>query len=64
MAGADQPGLDVAAGGDPRRHHRELERVDDQITLADRRIQRVGLGPLLLVFPQLPRAIRHCAVTL
>ena len=44
--GRSAVGLDVAARGDPRRHHRQLERIDDHEALADRRVERVRLGPV------------------
>jgi hypothetical protein len=69
---ADDARLDVEPGGDPPRHHRELQRIDDDEALADRGVERVGLGPVrsldelaaLLVTGLLPGRARHRAVIL
>src|SRR3546814_20502803 len=51
----DEARIEAASRCDPRRHHRELERIDADIALSDDRVERVRGGPSLVVFPHLPR---------
>ena len=60
----DQRGDQVAARGNPRGHHRQLQRRDRDVPLADRRIERIRRGPLLFIAAHLPRGVRHRAVSL
>src|SRR3546814_1580533 len=53
----DEARIEAASRCDPRRHHRELERIDADIALSDDRVERVRRGPSLVVFPHLPRAV-------
>ena len=54
----------IAARCDPRRHHRELERVDQHIALADRRVERVARRSIPGVSALLPGGVGDGAVAL
>ena len=68
----EEPRLDVAASCNASRHGRELQRVEDQESLTDRCIQRVGRRPVgpfeealgLVETPVLPRAVGNRAIAL
>ena len=53
----EQAWLDTAPAGNPRRHHRQLEWVGDDIALADRGVQRLADAPRLAVALFLPRLV-------
>jgi hypothetical protein len=59
-----EPRLDQPAARDPRRHHRQLERIDQHVALADRHVDRVVGLPFAMVFALHPFRIGHGAVAL
>ena len=65
----DQARHHFTAAGQPRRHHCQLQRVGDDIALADRRVQRLALAPVAFfgiraITALLPCLVRHDALGL
>ena len=61
---SQQARVDSATGTDSARHHRQLERIDQHIALADRHVDGVVGLPLAMIFAPHPFGIRDGPETL
>ena len=61
---AEQPRQDLPPVAIAARHHRQLERIDQHIALADRHVDRVVGLPLAMIFALHPLGVGHGAVAL